>query len=613
MRSLFAIIVLVCIASAAHGGDVFDTWMEGLERLRVSGRGDPAFDGNFLCPACAAMHGRAGDAVWPFAWHYLATGRRESLDVAEGVVAWAEANVLRADGSCVNDIGDAWRGTTAFFQCAIARALMADKGRLPDATRSRWLALFRRMSVWLRDGWMDAETPASPNVNYRAAYALSMEYARALLGDPDGAWRNSGDRQAALVIGAIMPDGLIHGEARPLGYVSPRGFRAVDFAYNLEETLPSMCAWAELRGDDDARRKIVRSALAHLEFILPDGAIDNSAGSRNCKWTYWGSRTSDGVIELLAFLSREGYPESAEIASRVVALYETCTDSSRGLLAGGLHAAESGEPICVHHTFCHLKMMPAWRESGFASAHPESVPRRSGVLRFPTDGVTIVRAGAWRATCWASDLIPGKVTANAFGSAAVSLLHHAEYGPVFVQSALDWRSVEPRNMQDPRTAPNAVLTPCVVSKDGIMSTGFDDEAEGTVSETDGCVSFETRARLCGRGMSRVAGEVTMKWIFSRGRVRIEAKSADSATLSIPVVAGADRGLSVNGNSASVKWKGGMLRIDATSPLLLGRGSYPGGRVYTTQSGFLAFPLSVDLPPGRAVSVEVSVAAKTCDL
>jgi hypothetical protein len=258
-------------------------------------------------------------------------------------------------------------------------------------------------------------------------------------------------------------------------------------------------------------------------------------------------------------------------------------------------------------------MMPAWRESGFASAHPESVPRRSGVLRFPTDGVTIVRAGAWRATCWASDLIPGKVTANAFGIAAVSLLHHAEYGPVFVQSALDWRSVEPRNMQDPRTAPNAVLTPCVVSKDGIMSTGFDDEAEGTVSETDGCVSFETRARLCGRGMSRVAGEVTMKWIFSRGRVRIEAKSADSAMLSIPVVAGADRGLSVDGNSASVKWKGGMLRIDATSPLLLGRGSYPGGRVYTTQSGFLAFPLSVDLPPGRAVSVEVSVAAKTCGL
>jgi hypothetical protein len=173
--------------------------------------------------------------------------------------------------------------------------------------------------------------------------------------------------------------------------------------------------------------------------------------------------------------------------------------------------------------------------------------------------------------------------------------------------------VEPRNMQDPRTAPNAVLTPCVVSKDGIMSTGWDDEAEGTVSETDGCVSFETRARLCGRGMSRVAGEVTMKWIFSRGRVRIEAKSADSAMLSIPVVAGADRGLSVDGNSASVKWKGGMLRIDATSPLLLGRGSYPGGRVYTTQSGFLAFPLSVALEPGREVSVEVSVSVQSRDL
>ena len=105
----------------------------------------------------------------------------------------------------------------------------------------------------------------------------------------------------------------------------------------------------------------------------------------------------------------------------------------------------------------------------------------------------------------------------------------------------------------------------------------------------------------------------MKWMFSRERVRIEAKSTESAVISIPVVAGTDRSLSVDGNSASVKWKGGMLRIDATSPLLLSRGTYPGGRVYTTQSGFLAFPLSVDLPPGRAVSVEVSVSVQSRDL
>jgi hypothetical protein len=28
----------------------------------------------------------------------------------------------------------------------------------------------------------------------------------------------------------------------------------------------------------------------HLEFMLHDGAWDNSWGTRNFKWTYWGNR-----------------------------------------------------------------------------------------------------------------------------------------------------------------------------------------------------------------------------------------------------------------------------------------------------------------------------------
>lgn len=34
----------------------------------------------------------------------------------------------------------------------------------------------------------------------------------------------------------------------------------------------------------------------HLEFMLPDGAWDNSWGTRSFKWTYWGGRTSDGFM-----------------------------------------------------------------------------------------------------------------------------------------------------------------------------------------------------------------------------------------------------------------------------------------------------------------------------
>ena len=50
-------------------------------------------------------------------------------------------------------------------------------------------------------------------------------------------------------------------------------------------------------------RLFLDSAKSHLAFLLPDGGLDNSMGSRSCKWTYWGSRTSDGC--LAAFNARE--------------------------------------------------------------------------------------------------------------------------------------------------------------------------------------------------------------------------------------------------------------------------------------------------------------------
>ena len=38
----------------------------------------------------------------------------------------------------------------------------------------------------------------------------------------------------------------------------------------------------------------VAALRTHMEFMLPDGAWDNSWGTRNYKWSWWGSRTSDG-------------------------------------------------------------------------------------------------------------------------------------------------------------------------------------------------------------------------------------------------------------------------------------------------------------------------------
>lgn len=51
-----------------------------------------------------------------------------------------------------------------------------------------------------------------------------------------------------------------------------------------------MVYYALMAKDTDLLTLVDRSMATHLEFMLPDGAWDNSWGTRSFKWTYWGGR-----------------------------------------------------------------------------------------------------------------------------------------------------------------------------------------------------------------------------------------------------------------------------------------------------------------------------------
>ena len=50
-----------------------------------------------------------------------------------------------------------------------------------------------------------------------------------------------------------------------------------------------MVYYALMAKDTDLLTLVDRSMATHLEFMLPDGAWDNSWGTRSFKWTYWGA------------------------------------------------------------------------------------------------------------------------------------------------------------------------------------------------------------------------------------------------------------------------------------------------------------------------------------
>ncbi len=82
-----------------------------------------------------------------------------------------------------------------------------------------------------------------------------------------------------------------------------KGLLPIDIGYNVEESLNGVVQYAVHKKDEKLIQLLTESLNGHLEFMLPDGAWDNSFGTRQNKWTYWGSRTTDGCQPAFTLLA----------------------------------------------------------------------------------------------------------------------------------------------------------------------------------------------------------------------------------------------------------------------------------------------------------------------
>lgn len=83
-------------------GDLLRVWCDKLLELQVTSVNDPALRGGILCPACAGIHGRCFDAIYPFLYLADADGDSRYLEAAKMLFDWAENTVSREDGSYVD-------------------------------------------------------------------------------------------------------------------------------------------------------------------------------------------------------------------------------------------------------------------------------------------------------------------------------------------------------------------------------------------------------------------------------------------------------------------------------------------------------------------------------
>lgn len=365
---------------------------------------------------------------------------RTYLEGAVRVFRWGE-HLLCQDGGFYNDAQSSWRGITVFQAMALYETLEKHGRILEDRERRAMEDRLARAGEWVYKNIV----PGYPtNLNYFAAGAALL----ALLGGKYG--KTQYTRQAetlfCLCRQQVGVSGLLCGEGGSIGGQDSRGNRPVDIGYNVDESLPSLLLYSRAMQDTEALEWVERQMENHLLFVLPDGGIDNSFGTRNYKykWSYWGSRTTDGCQWGYGLWGTDK-PLFLEAAYRNVQLLRQCTRN--GLLYGGPDYADHGEDACIHHTFCHAKGLAAVPDYGVESWEAQKLPteKETGIFYYPEVHTFRVQTGGFLADVTGYGWESGQGGHTMGGT--ISLLWHPSYGPVVAAGMVEYWLTETADMR----------------------------------------------------------------------------------------------------------------------------------------------------------------------
>lgn len=577
--------------------DLLKEWCDGLCALQLTESKRKEIYGGLICPACGRIHGRSADAILPMMYLAKHTNDQKYHDCAHRLFLWSN-NLYHEDGYYFNDLENNWKGITVFFCVQLGETLDAFSDLLTAEEKEAWRERYFKTCDFVEKK-LDK---IGATINYPATGAYAMALAAKLSsGETAERFRERAHAYAKLACAHILQDGILFGEGHPLTALTPKGARAVDIGYNLEESLPALAEYCYLEEDPETETCVWRALETHMKFLLPDGGIDNSFGSRSFKWTYWGSRTSDGFQALAARMSKDN-PLLQQAAYRNALLLKRCTYG--GLLYGGPMFYEAGESPCVHHTFCHAKalakalmILETHTEPSVSLTEKRIAPPMfiKGTEYFPLLRTYLVQKGSWRATL--TDYDYEYCPASHASGGALTLLWHSQIGPVCVGTMNRYYCVEPGNCQILVNREAVCLTPRVeYLQDGTAFRNIHD-LSAEVFASCGEDEFSYKARGCMRDEAQNGDETfEVTYRISTGRMCIQARCSRAAEFIFPVIAEttdqirfeSDREIHLHRNGCA-------LTIQADNLFI----SQKGGLVFNPVGGFLAYPIRMRLPAGLA--------------
>lgn len=580
--------------------DLIKTWCDRLIDYQVTEHSDESFVGGILCPSCMGMHGRIGDAMYPFVFVYENTGDKKYYNAARLIFKWTMRNMLRDKGQIINDANSTWYGITVFFNISLGELLFNLKDSIEDEDYNEWMAYYLDSSEYIYNSFYNN---TNWNINYRVATATSMAIAWKVFGDKK--YYDKAREFAKISVEHITDEGFLYGENKPTELPTGRGFRPVDLGYNVEESLPNLTLYLKYIGEDEETKKVlIHSMKAHLKFMLPDGGWDNTWGTRSNKWSYWGSRTSDGCQPAYAYFCDED-ETFFEAAHRNYECLKRCTVD--GFLAGGIHHAEMNEPCCVHHSFCHIKGLIPLAESEYVRKNNVKLPRETldGITDFTSMNVSVSTKGDWTATYSCDDYAKGNDDETPTGG-AVTLLYHNKIGIVLGGGPNEFKLAEAHNMQVPRFFEDV----CQLARlehhvDGKKRRNtYDATASVYTYSDDNCTTYTAKGMI---KEPRFFGtdRYEMKYTMTKDDFEISVfTEAEGAKFILPVVATPDEKLEIKDNTVTIDKKGGILSIESSEPVI--HNTKRAERIFNMWGGLATAHLVIDVPKNKKLNIKFTV-------
>lgn len=574
-------------------------WSDGMLKVQINNPSNLDVHGALGCPSCLHIHGRCMDAVYPFLYMADKTGDPKYIEGAKLVMLWAENNVSQENGAwTVIKNPKSWKGITIFGAIALAEALHYHGHVLDEATRKAWTIRLEKAGQYIYDTF----TIDFTNINYPGTAVYGLNLIGNVVNRDD--FKVKSKKLASEVkVYFTENEGLLFGECKKSSSkLSEKGLHGVDLGYNVEETLNSLVMYAIKEKDEELLQILTKSLNSHLEFMLPDGAWDNSWGNRMYKWSYWGSRTCDGSQPAFAMMA-DINPAFGTAAIKNTELLQRCT--ADGLIHGGPGFIEAGIPPCVHHTFTHAKPLAAlldhWDhlpEINKQTALPRTIA--DGVKYFKDLEVYLFARGNWRGTVSAYDAeYHYKYDYRQASGGALGVLYHNKVGLLCAASMAKYEMVE-KNNQQAQPGKDICLTPRVeVFKDDVWYTNLYD-LPATITPKDDSEIIELLAAVTLKNLDREqvlgtasAFDIIYKCTPEKTEIVVRTKQDinEQTAFVLPIVSPNNEVVNmINSHEITIQKPNGLVTVRANMPIKIKE--IGGKRTFNMVPGVEALPLEV---------------------